>query len=125
MAKKEGSESAEMFYNIPLRSEWLKEPRGKRCKSAVNAIKRFLVKHAHASDVKLSPMVNEFIWARGIEKPPGRIRVKVKRDGDVLMVKLPEEKEVVEEKEEKKGLKDKLKEKAEESKKAMTGAKKQ
>lgn len=93
------------LYTIPLRREWLKSPRGKRANKATATIQKFLKKHLHASDVKISQMVNETIWIRGIEKPPAKIRVKTSIDADgVVTARLPEEaalKEAMEKTEEK------------------------
>ncbi|MBU0530612.1 MAG: 50S ribosomal protein L31e [Candidatus Aenigmatarchaeota archaeon] len=101
MAKK----ATERVYTIPLRSEWMKVPRNRRAKRAKSAIEGFLIKHFHASDVKISQMVNESLWIRGIEKPPAKIRVKASIDDKgVVMARLPEEavlKEALEKKDKK------------------------
>ncbi|MFH1978217.1 MAG: 50S ribosomal protein L31e [Candidatus Aenigmatarchaeota archaeon] len=108
--------AGESLRTIPLRKEWLKAPRGKRSKRAVTAIKSYLEKHFDASEIKVSQQLNEFIWTRGIEKPPGKVKVKISvTDKGVVTARLPEEvvlKEV--EKKQKKNEKKSLKEKAEE-----------
>ncbi len=126
MAKKDSASGLEeRIYTIPLRSEWLKVPRNKRGKTAVNTIKRFLEKHMHASDVKISKKLNESVWRRGIQKPPSRVKVKVSKEKEAVIAKLPNEKEDVKEekKDIKKGLKERVKEKVEEKKKAVAETK--
>ncbi len=63
------------LYTIPLR-EAFNVPKSRRASKAISVVKAFLKQHTK-SDVKLSAPVNEAIWARGIKKPPRRIRVKV------------------------------------------------
>ena len=38
-----------------------------------------------ASEIKLKKDVNELIWARGIRKPPRRVRLELERDEDGLV----------------------------------------
>ena len=110
---------SERVYTIPLRSEWLKVPRNKRAKRAKSAIQQFLVKHLHASDVKISQMLNETLWVRGIEKPPAKVKVKVSIDDKgVVTARLPEEailKGALEKKESKKGIMERAKDKVQET----------
>jgi len=78
----------EKIYIIPLRKEWLKVPRWKRSRKAVRAVREYLIKHMKSEDVKLGKYLNEFIWKRGMKKPPGKIKVKVSKDGDVVRAEL-------------------------------------
>src|SRR3989344_1337212 len=85
----------EREYVIPLRRNWNKVPRYKRANKAVRTIKEFLVRHMKIRDgdlnkVKLDRYLNEHIWARGIKKPPVKIKVKVKREGENVIVELAE-----------------------------------
>src|SRR3989338_7274824 len=93
----------ERIYNIPLRREWLKAPKYKRAKKAVNAVKKFLAKHMKDENVKLGKYLNLKLWEHGIKNPPHHIHVKVTKDdsGKVFaeIIGAPEEKkETVEEK---------------------------
>jgi large subunit ribosomal protein L31e len=38
--------------------------------------------------IKLDKMINEVIWARGIKKPPHKIKVKAYKDGEVVRAEL-------------------------------------
>lgn len=100
----------ERVYTIPLRRDFLKEPRSKRSKRARREVERFLRKHTKANKIKVSKGLNELIFSRGFKKPPGKIKVEVRGDFETLQAKIPGE--VIEKKEEKKtrvgGLKEKF-----------------
>ncbi len=111
----------ERVYTIPLRKA-LRAPRTRRAKKAIKLVREFLERHMKG-EVKIGKSINESVWARGIQKPPGRIKVKaVKKDGVIYAellgteIKLPgkkaEKKEKAEGKAEK--VKEDGKEKAEE-----------
>ncbi|ODS38640.1 MAG: hypothetical protein A7315_12040, partial [Candidatus Altiarchaeales archaeon WOR_SM1_79] len=60
---------------------------------AIKVVRQFLVRHAKIGDVHLPPenivldkSLNEAVWARGIQKPPRRIRVSVAEDEKGRMV---------------------------------------
>lgn len=83
----------ERIYTIPLRDAYLKAPRPTRANRAVKEIKQFLARHMKSDEEKvwIDNPVNEALWARGIQKPPRRIRVKAIRfDDGVVEVSLPE-----------------------------------
>ncbi|MEM4297743.1 MAG: 50S ribosomal protein L31e, partial [Nitrososphaerota archaeon] len=71
----------ERIYTIPLGRAWI-APRHRRTKRAVELIKKFAIRHMKASEVIISPELNEELWRRGIEKPPRRIVVKMAKDKD-------------------------------------------
>jgi ribosomal protein L31E len=119
MAEKEKTPSIERIYTIPLRKEWLKEPRARRTKRSILAIRDFVRRHTKSKKIKISKGVNELIFSRGFKKPPGRIKIEVHGDLETVQAKLPGE--VIEKKEEKKkggitGLKEKLTGRKEETK---------
>ncbi len=93
--------STERIYTIPLRREWLKASRVKRTPRAVSAIKNFLSRHMKAEKIVVSQKLNETIWKRGVHKPPAKIKVKAKREGEIVKVMLPEEGKEQKEKEKK------------------------
>jgi len=72
----------ERTYTIPLRRAFLKAPRYKRAKRAVNEIKYFLEKHMKVDpkNLKISNYINLEIWKHGIRNPPSKIRINVKKD---------------------------------------------
>lgn len=86
------AEEVERVYTVPLRHAAL-APRTKRANRAITEIKTFMARHmkTEAEKVWLDNPVNEVVWARGIQKPPRRIRVKAIRfDDGVVEVSLPE-----------------------------------
>jgi len=81
----------EREYIIPLRSGWKRVPRYKRANKAIKTIKEFLVRHMKIRDrdlnkVRIDKRLNELIWLRGIKKPPVKVKVKVKKEGEILRV---------------------------------------
>lgn len=83
----------EREYVIPLRKQWLKVPRYRRTNRAIKAIKLFIAKHMKVQDrdirkVKINKYLNEEIWFRGISKPPTKIKVKAKKQEDIVNVEL-------------------------------------
>src|SRR3989338_2378917 len=124
--KTEAKKELEREYVIPLRRNWNKVPRYKRANKAIRTIKEFLVRHMKIRDgdlnkVKIDRYLNEFVWFRGIRKPPAKIKVKAVKDGEIVKVELSElpkklalKKAKLEKREEKAGIKKKLTEKPEE-----------
>lgn len=93
--KVEKKDELEREYTIPLRSQVNKVPVYKRANKAIRTIKEFLVRHMKIRDrdldkVKIDRYLNEFIWYRGIKKPPARIKVKATMEGDIVRVELAE-----------------------------------
>ncbi|MGQ9469164.1 MAG: 50S ribosomal protein L31e [Nitrososphaerales archaeon] len=89
MAEKE--EMLERIYTIPLK-RMIMAPRQRRAKRAINIIREFAIRHMKASNIKLSPELNEKIWERGIRSPPRRITVKMVKDREgTVTISLPTE----------------------------------
>lgn len=86
---------AERILTIPLRSEVLKANRTVKTERAVQTVRREVAKHLKIDDVRLSPLLNETLWAHSRERPPGSLRVKVEVKEGRAMVRLPEEMAVV------------------------------
>ena len=94
------SEEIEREYIIPLRFSWRKVPRYKRANKAIKTIKEFLTKHMKIYDrdlkkIKIDNYLNEFVWFRGIKKPPAKVKIKAVKskdmDGnDIVRVRLSE-----------------------------------
>lgn len=78
----------ERTYTIPLRRETQKTAPSRKAKKAVTALKEFLTRHMKVSNVGLGPELNEKIWARGIQNPPHKVTVSVKKDGDYAYANL-------------------------------------
>jgi large subunit ribosomal protein L31e len=83
----------EREYVIPLRARWVRVPRYKRANKAIKTIKEFLVRHMKIRDrdlnkIKVDKYLNEFIWNKGIRKPPIKVKVKAVKEGDIVRVEL-------------------------------------
>ena len=104
-------EKTERIYIVPLRREFLKEPRSKRSNRALLTIKEFVKNHTKSNQIMISKGVNEFLFFRGFKKPPAKIKIEIVRNEERVEVKLPGE--VIEKREKKKtgmaeGLKERL-----------------
>jgi len=78
----------ERNYTIPLRRSFTKVPKYYRAKRSINTIKEYLRKHMKTEDVRLGNRLNEFIWKHGIKNPPGKVKVKVVKDGERVLAEL-------------------------------------
>ncbi|WFO75841.1 50S ribosomal protein L31e [Desulfurococcaceae archaeon MEX13E-LK6-19] len=65
------------IYTVPLyRVYWGR--RKNRAKRAVRLLREFIKRHIkNAERVVIDNEVNMYIWSRGIEKPPRRVKVEV------------------------------------------------
>ncbi|MEB3774384.1 MAG: 50S ribosomal protein L31e [Desulfurococcales archaeon] len=79
-------------YIVPLsRVYWGR--RTNRADRAVKLVRRFVERHTKAERVVIDTEVNNYIWSRGREKPPRRIKILVKLEKE--KVEGEEEKEVL------------------------------
>ncbi len=83
----------EKEYTIPLREKVRAVPRYKKTNKAVRTVKEFLARHMKIYDrdlnkIKLDKYLNEYLWFRGIRKPPYQVKVKAKKDGELVKVEL-------------------------------------
>lgn len=106
----------ERKYIIPLRREFLKVQKYRRGYKSAKTIKEFLMQHMKVDDVKIGKELNQYILKHGRENPPSRVEVKAikieeKNEKPYVKVNLTNAIIEVENKEKKKGLKEKLKEK--------------
>src|SRR3989344_9249664 len=76
----------ERTYVIPLRRQWLKAPRYRRAKRAINAIKTFLIRHMKSEDVRIGTSVNLEVWKHGMKNPPSRVKVNVTKDDKGVVI---------------------------------------
>jgi len=90
----------ERVYTINLRRT-REVSRTKRAPYAIKLVRKFIARHLHVEPeyVKISNEVNEVIWARSIEKPPRKIKVKViKYEDGIVRVELYKEEVEIEKK---------------------------
>jgi len=75
----------ERIYVIPL-SKARHGPRNKWAKKSVRYLREFMDRHFKPEALVISQEVNEKIWARGIQKPPRKIKVRATKNVDGLVV---------------------------------------
>jgi len=93
--KQEAKTELEREYTIPLRREWRKVANYRRAGRAAKAIKKFIARHMKVPErdttkVKLDIYLNQELWFRGRKKPPAKIKVKAKKEGELVKVELVE-----------------------------------
>ena len=69
----------EKFYDLNLRRIWT-APREKRTPRAVRFLRAYISRRMKTDDVAISEEANSMLWARGISKPPRKIRVRAVKD---------------------------------------------
>lgn len=70
----------ERIYTIPFYPKLKLSTRNKRAPRAMRIMKEFIYRHMKAEDIIIDNELNEFIWARGIQKPPRKVRVRALKD---------------------------------------------
>ncbi len=89
----EGEEEIEVVeervYTIPLRHAWVVTPRGKRSPRAVRDVRDFIARHMKAEEVSMSNDINSAVWARGINKPPRKVKVRAVKDKEGKVIVYP------------------------------------
>ena len=82
MAKEEAKIVLERNYVIPLRREWLRVPRWRRAKRAINAVRNFIKRHmkAEIKNIRIVNNLNLRIWKHGIQNVPSKIKVTATKD---------------------------------------------
>jgi len=78
----------ERIYTVPLKKAKY-VARKKRAEKAIRLLRSFIARHMKSDDVIINPKLNEEVWAKGIEKPPSKIKVKAvkTREGAVIVLK--------------------------------------
>ncbi len=80
----------EKFYDLNLRRVWA-TPRGKRTPRAVRFLREFVARRMKTDDIAISEEANSMLWARGISKPPRKIRVRAVKDKEGHVIVFPGE----------------------------------
>ncbi len=84
-------EKIERLYTVTLGKAY-EYTRTKRTRRTVSILRQFLIRHMKSVDIKISEQLNEFLWARSMQKPPRRVKIKVVKEGGVVRASLPDEK---------------------------------
>jgi large subunit ribosomal protein L31e len=69
-------EAIENIYTIPFYPQLNKTAPYKRTPRAIKLLKEFIFKHTKVDFVIIDEELNEFMWKRGIQKPPRKIKVR-------------------------------------------------
>jgi large subunit ribosomal protein L31e len=75
----------ERIYTVPLRKAYWTGSRRRRSNRAVRILREFVERHMKPDELLIQPEVNERIWARGIQKPPRRIRIRATKNADSIV----------------------------------------
>tara|TARA_B100000315_G_C14563115_1_gene581524 strand:+ start:1202 stop:1492 length:291 start_codon:yes stop_codon:yes gene_type:complete len=80
----------ERIYTIPFAKAWI-SPKYRRTVRVINMIKSFAQKHMKASEINLTPDLNEIIWQNGRGNPPRRITVRMVKNQDGVVTIYPQQ----------------------------------
>ncbi|MCG3221027.1 MAG: 50S ribosomal protein L31e [Candidatus Heimdallarchaeota archaeon] len=69
-------EAIENIYTVPFYPKLNKTAPYRRTPRAIRMLKEFIVKHTKADFVIITNELNEFLWKRGIQKPPRKVKVR-------------------------------------------------
>ena len=83
-------ESVSRIYTINF-GKALLTPRYRRTDRVVNMIREFARKHMKTDEVKLDQELNRHVWKKGKANPPRRLRVRMMKDEDGIVVVSPYE----------------------------------
>ena len=75
----------ERIYTIPM-AKARRGPRNKWAKKSVRYLREFMERHFKPESLIISQEVNQAIWARGIQKPPRKLKVRATKNIDGLVV---------------------------------------
>jgi len=111
----------ERIYTIPL-GETYNKTRVRRARNAVKMVRAFLCRHMKAEEetVRISEKMNELLFARGMQKPPRKLKVRVVRADGIVKAYLMDEKPEERKEAKKEGKKEEKKE-APKEKEAVKG----
>ena len=84
-------ENTTHVYTINLGKAWL-TPQYRRTDRVINMIKEFAKRHMKNENIKIDQELNREIWKKGKTNPPRKVRVKmVKDDNGIVIVSSYEE----------------------------------
>src|SRR5918992_2146222 len=83
-------EGASRIYTINLGKAKL-TPRYRRTDRVVNMIREFASRHMKTDEVKLDQELNRQVWKKGKANPPRRLRVRMIKDEDGVVIVSPYE----------------------------------
>ena len=113
----------EKIFTVPLRDVFDKA-RTHRAHNASKVVRQFLVRHMKSQKIKIGGSINKSLWARGMQKPPRRIRIHAIKEEDTVYseilgvdIKTPSKEDLAKKEKKKKDKRDKIKEERKERRK--------
>jgi len=88
--KQEESKTIKKVLTLNLRRYILRASRFKRAKKAITALRELAMRHSKSKIVKVSVKLNQYIWSKGIKRPPAKVKVKIIKEGESAYVDLAE-----------------------------------
>jgi large subunit ribosomal protein L31e len=89
--KEEKKENIQEFHiKLNIRKWILRTPLFRRAKKAAKVIREIIKKRYKGNIVKLSIRLNNYIWSRGIKKPPTKYKLRIIKREDKIYVDLDE-----------------------------------
>jgi len=73
---------------VNLRDLWT-GPKDKRAPKAVRTLREFVKRHMKVDNVKVSNEINQEIWARSIQKPPRKLKIRAVKDKEGQVIVFP------------------------------------
>jgi len=79
--------TVERIYTVPLKGAY-NYKMSMRAKRAMKILTAFIARHmkSELGSVRIGADVNDYIWSHSIEKPPHRVKIRVKKGEDGLVV---------------------------------------
>jgi len=86
----------ESVHTVPLSCAYNSRSTA-RAKRSVGILRAYVARHAKTEqeNVNIGADVNDYLWSHGIEKPPHKIKVRIKKDGEKALVSLFSEEKAV------------------------------
>lgn len=72
----------ERIYTVPFRRVYWARSRHNRAKREVRVLREFVRRHMKPEGLLIQPEVNERIWARGIQRPPRKLRIRATKNSE-------------------------------------------
>ncbi len=74
----------ERVYTINIRKGTLTSPKWEKSNDSVVYVRNFLKKHMKTKEVKIDNSISEKIWEHGSKFPTGKIKIKARKEDDVV-----------------------------------------
>ncbi|MFZ8855884.1 MAG: hypothetical protein ACO2OX_01660 [Candidatus Nanopusillus sp.] len=83
-------QTQEFHIKINIRKWILKTPLKRRAKKAAKVIREIIMKRYKSKNILLSVRLNNYIWSKGIKKPPTKYKLRIIKKEDKIFVDIDE-----------------------------------